>query len=706
MLNFLYLFSLLFSFNTHKQTTPKSYSDTTYVVEWSNTSIEVPLGADIYNYVYLPEAHLYIDGILYQDSNMFYERGVDHTFISVMSTSNVKTYNIHYQVTYPSLQYSNIHNITFNIVDNIPPTVVEVNPIVVPLGEKSIVYKDYIVYTDNYCDNKDIVLTILGEENIKTSVLATYTFTYQLKDKYNNVTYQNNTLTVVDNVSPNITQKKELVVGVYGELYVNSYFEIKDNYDLVLDINIDDSSVNYSVVGDYSIKITATDKSNNTTIEVFILKIRDIEAPTLVLTSIVPIINVYDEVALQNLKSYILIANDNYDNINIDNVTVAHNIDIAVIGKYDIIYSLTDTSLNVTTKTLHINVSDTVSPIITNTKELIFEVFSEEPIWSFYFSVSDNYCSVNNISLSFSEKVDMKKVALYQLVVNATDAYKNTTSELFIVNIVDSTAPILNQLSELLIFDFLKKDFTSYFEVSDNYTKKPTITFDDSLVEYDKTGEYEITVIATDDFSNTTSINTSVFVFDNELPYLKLNKTSDYISVNDNMPSFINYIKEVNDNYDFLTKENVIIEHSVTTKVVGRYEVVYKVIDSSLNYQTATLIIYIIDNTSPIIEAEDYTAIKQYSSIDILEGVSVNDPYDGDLKKKLKAYPQTIDTSKVGRHIVKYYVSDYSGNYSTFTKTFEVTPIFTFNAVTTIPFVVAFLGLSAGVVFFIRKKSR
>ena len=65
--------------------------------------------------------------------------------------------------------------------------------------------------------------------------------------------------------------------------------------------------------------------------------------------------------------SYITSVNDNYDNLNIDDVAIENNVDLTTPGDYEIIYSIKDTSGNTGTSTLKVKVKDRNTKI-SNTK--------------------------------------------------------------------------------------------------------------------------------------------------------------------------------------------------------------------------------------------------------------------------------------------------------------------------------------------------
>ena len=65
-----------------------------------------------------------------------------------------------------------------------------------------------------------------------------------------------------------------------------------------------------------------------------------------------------------NFRSYILDASDNYDDLSIDSVVIDEDIDYQKIGKYLVIYQLSDQSMNQTIKTFNVIIDDFTPPVV------------------------------------------------------------------------------------------------------------------------------------------------------------------------------------------------------------------------------------------------------------------------------------------------------------------------------------------------------
>ena len=79
-----------------------------------------------------------------------------------------------------------------------------------------------------------------------------------------------------------------------------------------------------------------------------------------------------------------------------------------------------------------------------------------------------------------------------------------------------------------------------------------------------------------------------VTVVDTTAPTLSLTYNNDSIEKGDSFSPDV-FIKEVGDNFDNLNKDDVIIVNFVNNQKAGKYDVLYKLIDSSGNLSTQTL---------------------------------------------------------------------------------------------------------------------
>lgn len=117
--------------------------------------------------------------------------------------------------------------------------------------------------------------------------------------------------------------------------------------------------------------------------------------------------------------------------------------------------------------------------------------------------------------------------------------------------------------------------------------RKKDLTY--KISEITKLGKQEVTLdieFENEKYSKTFEVN----VVDKTKPVITLSETFIMFKINDKLDPK-KYIKEVTDNYDKLNIDDVKIENNVDNKKEGKYEVIYRISDSSNNEGTAKLVV-------------------------------------------------------------------------------------------------------------------
>ena len=644
-----------------------------YNVMWVDTHVDVPLDADINKYVEIPQAYLYENGQMINHITPTYKRtGVNRTFISTVTTSYVKAYRIYYEVYFEQYNIRDVIQITFNVIDVTSPVITFIPEYTIEVDDPIPDLKKHLVYEDNYDDQKDLMIE-LNQSFIQKNTIGSYPIYYTIRDTSQNFRTYEVYIHIVDRKPPEISLIKPIIIDLNSHISVEEFFKIKDNYDLQVHINIDDQYVAYDQVGTYEIYVEVSDLSFNKNHKVFLVNVVDRIPPNLLLTSNPTPIDVYQTVTQDMLKSYVLSIYDNYDDIDIDDVEITHDIDPNRVGTYKVYYEVIDQSFNQTKQTLTIQVVDQIAPTIEIVKPFVFDVFSNPTSLYDYFIVSDNYCDIDDLKITITTQYKVNVVGEYDIKIEVIDSYKNKTTIIDKISIIDREPPKIMELSEIIITDFKKTDLSMFFRAVDGYDQSEDILLfvDDHQVDYDKIGDYEINVFATDKSGNMTMLASSVIVIDISKPTLELIYEIFYMHVFEEPLELTDFLYDVSDNYDNLQKGDVSIKGDIDYTLPGVYLITYTLKDSSLNSVEKTLKIYIYDREKPKIYAANLS-LNMFDPLDLLEGVEVSDNIG-----VLNIYysPTLIDTSIPGRYEVTYIVMDTSGNQSQFTRSIQINPI-------------------------------
>src|SRR5690554_4434331 len=374
-----------------------------YKVVWENKDIKIPLNEDTYQYYEMPKANLYYNNILIK-TDEYYERGVNHTNLNVINSRHVKTFKIDYRVRFDEYGISSTQTIHFNVVDTIGPEFIKIPEIKMPVKTKALTEKSIIeglIYHDNYYSNDELVVKVNGLANVNINIPNKYELEYEIMDPSFNTTKQIGYYIVENNISPEI-KYNDLITINYGETfnYLN-HFKFIDEYDKNLNTYVDLSSVNFNKLGSYKIQVTAINNVGLKTTVSSTLEIVDKEKPTLNLKTN-NILNVHDY-NYDYLKTIILSVYDNYNQLTIDDVLIEGFIDFNVVNKYELTYSVNDSSNNTVSKKVVIEIRDLIRPTVEIIKDLVFNINDSKPNWYNYFLIDDNYDDFSDLTINFAE---------------------------------------------------------------------------------------------------------------------------------------------------------------------------------------------------------------------------------------------------------------------------------------------------------------
>ena len=191
----------------------------------------------------------------------------------------------------------------------------------------------------------------------------------------------------------------------------------------------------------------------------------------------------------------------------------------------------------------------------------------------------------------------------------------------------------------------------------ENITDKVRIIGD---IDYNKLGEYDIS-FEVDTLVGIYSKNAKVVVVDTKAPEITLKGEKTYSQ---------SYSKEYKEP-GFIAKDNYDGDITNKVKTVKRdidknnFVITYTVQDSFGNKAETTRNVKIVDDIAPKITLEGYEDITVYLGDKYKEkGATAIDEKDGDLTDKIKISGD-VNTSKRGKYIVTYEVTDNSGNKAT-----------------------------------------
>ena len=338
---------------------------------------------------------------------------------------------------------------TVNVVDT---TV----PVITLSGEATVTIEVGSTYTDAGATATDLSgeISVISTGTVDTSVVGTYTVTYNATDASGNeAAAVSRTVNVVDTTVPVITLTGEATVTIeVGSTYTDAGATALDNYDGDITSSIVTvNPVDTDVVGVYTVTYNVTDANGNVAVEVTrIVNVVDTTVPVITLTG-------ESTVTIELGSTYTdagATATDNYDGDITSSIVTVNPVDTDVVGVYTLTYNVTDANGNVAVEvTRTVNVVDTTVPVITLTGEATVTIEVGSTYADAGSTALDNYDGDITSSIVTVNPVDVTTVGTYTLTYNVTDANGNAAVEVTrTVNVEDALSVVEIEKIELDIF--------------------------------------------------------------------------------------------------------------------------------------------------------------------------------------------------------------------------------------------------------------
>lgn len=212
-------------------------------------------------------------------------------------------------------------------------------------------------------DTEDLYELNKSKSEIKFLKMGMYDLLIKIQDSFGNTTTDTASVKVVDKTKP-IIECKETEIVLSDADKTGDYLKkltAKDEIDgeLTKNIKVDDSDVKYGKVGEYQIKASVTDKSNNVCTKSFKVVIKDKTPPELTLSQTA--FSVQVNTTAPNYKSGVK-AVDHIDGDVTSSVVVDDSaVNYSTAGTYSVVYKITDSSGNTTTKKASVTVNAPVT---------------------------------------------------------------------------------------------------------------------------------------------------------------------------------------------------------------------------------------------------------------------------------------------------------------------------------------------------------
>ena len=268
------------------------------------------------------------------------------------------------------------------------------------------------------------------------------------------------------------------------------------------------------------------------------------------------------------------------------------------------------------------------------------------------------------VTVETTGTVDTTTVGVYIITYTSTDPSGNIGTATRVVNVVDTTAPVVTVTGTNPVTIELGGTYTddgaTATDLSGDVTVVTTGTVDTNVL-----GSYLITYTCTDDSGNLGTATRIVKVVD---------RTPPKVTVNGDNPATV----ELGGTYtdagatatDLSGDVTVVTTGTVDTNTVGTYTVTYTSTDDSGNVGTATRTVIVEDTTAPVVTVTgDNPATVELGDTYNDAGATATD-LSGDVT--VVTTSNDVDTNTLGTYTVSYSSTDPSGNIGTATRTVNV----------------------------------
>ncbi|WP_240700727.1 putative Ig domain-containing protein [Staphylococcus caprae] len=560
--------------------------------------------------------------------------------------------------------------------------------------------------------------------------VGSYPITVTTTDSEGNATTTNFTIKVVDTTKPTVTsikdQTKEVNTSIdsikieatdnSGQSVINKVSGLPTG--VAFDSETNTISGIPTKVGSYPITVTTTDASGNKTETKFTIEVVDKTAPT-----VTSIENQTKEVntAIDSIK---IEATDNSgqavinkvsglpDGVTFDSETNTISGTPTKVGSYPIVVTTTDASGNKTETKFTIEVVDETAPTVTAINNQSREV--NIPIDKITIEATDNsgQSVTNKVSglptgVTFDSETNTisgtpTKVGSYPITLTTTDSSGNETKTSFIIEVVDTTSPVVTSIA-----DQTKEVNTSIdsikIEATDNSGEAVTnkvsglpdgVSFDSETNTISgtptKVGNYPITVTTTDVSGNEMTTKFTIKVVDTISPVVtsitdqtkEVNTAIDSIKIEatDNSGQDVtNKVSGLPSGVSFNSETNTI---SGTPTKVGNYPITVTTTDASGNKTETKFTIEVVDKTAPTVTSIANQTKEVNTAIDSIK-IEATDNSGQAVTNKVSGLPEGVSfdsatntisgmPTKVGSYPITVTTTDASGNKTETKFTIEV----------------------------------
>ncbi|MFS0762388.1 immunoglobulin-like domain-containing protein [Peribacillus phoenicis] len=354
-------------------------------------------------------------------------------------------------------------------------------------------------------------------------------------------------------------------------------------------------------------------------------------------------------------------AKDNVDGNITKNIKVSGTVNTKKAGNYKLSYSVSDKAKNKTAVTRTVTVKkDTVKPSISGASNKTVYINSSFNTLSGV-TAKDNVDGNITKNIKVSGTVNTKKAGNYKLSYSVSDKAKNKTTVTRTITVKkDTVKPSISGALNKTVYTNSSfnalSGVTAKDNVDGNISKNIKVS---GTVNMKKAGNYKLSYSVSDKAKNKTTVTRTITVKKDTVKPSISGASNKTVNINSSFSALSGVTAK--DNVDGNITKNIKVSGTVNMKKAGNYKLIYTVSDKAKNTQTVTRTITILDNIKPKLSNIKDIQIKLGEKFIALEGISASDNNDGDITSAIKV-DGSVNVKKAGSYVLKYSVTDKSGN--------------------------------------------
>ncbi len=463
----------------------------------------------------------------------------------------------------------------------------------VEVGDLTFNLEELISIVDDNDGNIPVTSSMISYNDFSVFVIGSYDVEIIVKDSDNLQAEASVIINVVDTTKPVVTLVgAEEITLTLGDTYSEPGATCTDNYDENCEVVIDDSALDLTTSGSYTITYSASDSSLN-------------EADVVIRTIVVEIV-AEPVISLLGPSIIDVEVGDDYieegatckDSIGNDCTVVidSSGVDTSLLGTYTVTYNASDEFGNDAVEVSRtIQVVDTTNPVITVIGDLTIYLEVGDSYTELGVSCTDNYDSCDVITTSGD--FDPNVLGTYIIKYNAVDTSNNNASEVTRTIIVeDNIAPEITLRGDDTLYIDLGSEYIDLgANCIDNYDIVCEVIVDTSTLDLYTLGTYTITYNTSDaSGNNADELTRTVTVQDPSERDIGLLGDEVYYILKDSTWGGAGVFVPFDGEY------SASVVGSIDTSTVGVYRFLYKINDELNHYSYFERIVNVVEELPEI----------------------------------------------------------------------------------------------------------